>query len=137
MGDAGLWTVGSGGAVTTTDLGNWGGDGSCATGINDSGLIAGYSPILAGAVHAVLWTAGGDTVTITDIGTLGGSGSEASAINNSGQVVGFAHTSDGVSHAFIWTSSGGMSNLDAGSSWASIRQPGQCRQSAGRAWSAP
>jgi probable HAF family extracellular repeat protein len=116
-GDAGLWTVGSGGAVTATDLGTLGGDYSCAMGINDGGLIAGYSEVApGGAVHALVWNAGGGAITKSDIGALGGSTSNANAINNSGQVVGYATTPDEVSHAFSWTSSTGMINLDAGSS---------------------
>ena len=130
-GDAGLWSVGSGGAVTTTDLGNLGGNGSCAMGINDNGLIAGYSPNSAGAVHAVVWNAGGGSVTMSDIGTLGGSGSEANAVNDSGQVAGFADTSDGISHAFIWTNSGGMSNLDVGSSLGETASVANAINSAG------
>ncbi len=127
-GNAGLWTVGSGGAVTATDLGTLG---SCAYGINDSGLIAGYSATSAGAYHAVLFNTGGGTVAIADIGTLGGTTSEAYAINNSGQVVGLADTSDGVGHAFLWTASAGMSNLDAGSSLGETASTASAVNSAG------
>ena len=130
-GGASLWTVGSGGAVTVTDLGTLGGTYSCARGINDSGLIAGYSANSAGPYHAVLWNAGGGTVAITDLGTLGGATSEAFAINNSGQVAGLADTADGVSHAFVWTSSAGMSNLDLGSSLGETASTAAAINSAG------
>ncbi len=130
-GDAGLWTVGAGGAVTTTDLGNLGGSGGCGMGINDSGLIAGYAATTAGAVHAVVWNAGVSPITMTDIDGLGGSSSNANAVNNSGQVVGYANTSDGVSHAFLWTSSAGMSNLDVGSSLGETASVANAVNSAG------
>ena len=126
--DAGLWTVGSGGAVTLTNLGTLGGTYNCAFGINASGLIAGYWRIRPVRTTPFSGIPAAVPVAIADIGTFGGATSEANAFNDSGQVAGFADTSDGVSHAFVWTSSAGMRDLDAGSSLGRTAQRGQCRQ---------
>ena len=85
--------------VTATDLGTLGGSSSQAEGINDAGIIAGYSWIIGNAAtHATIWNG----TTITDLGTLGGNISQARAINNVGQVVGDAATLDHFQHATLW-----------------------------------
>lgn len=67
------------------DLGVLGGILSEATGINDKGVIVGYSTTAGNAaMHAVRW----DGDAMTDLGTLGGRGSFAWAINDAGQIVG-------------------------------------------------
>ena len=69
-----------------TDLGTLGGDMSCATAVNDSGQVVGWSR-LAGtnARHAFRWTGG----NMIDLGTLAAGGdSEATGINNSGVICG-------------------------------------------------
>ncbi len=66
-----------------------GGSVSAAFGINDSGMIAGYSSGTDGISHAVRWSHYTDTPT--DLGTLTpGGNSYGRGINSLGQVVGFA-----------------------------------------------
>jgi probable HAF family extracellular repeat protein len=83
------------------DLGTLGADNSGATGINDSGQVAGTSWNSSCSDHAFLYDENA-TPKMLDLGTLGGDYSEATSINDSGQVVG-----DGVlvgSHAFLYDS---------------------------------
>ena len=91
------------------DLGTLGGDTSVATGINDSGQVAGYSYTANDATeHAFLYSNG----TMQDLGTLGGSGSIAYGINTSGQVVGqSALAGNTMAHAFLYTAGAGMQDL--------------------------
>lgn len=76
-----------------TDLGALPGpNSSCATWINDRGMVAGVSEYAvdnsAGwyLEHAVLWSQG----KLIDLGTLGGNQSDAGAVNDKGQVAGAA-----------------------------------------------
>jgi len=85
-----------------TDLGRFGHPGSVASGINDSGQIAGWVYFGPGQQHAYEYSSG----TIHDLGTLGGLSSLARQINNAGQIVGEADTASS-SHAFLYT--GGIS----------------------------
>ncbi|MGM9490806.1 hypothetical protein [Ideonella sp. YS5] len=67
------------------DLGTLGGIYSRAEGVNNAGVIAGYSSTDRNeATHAVRW----DGDTMTDLGTLGGDAAFALAINDAGQIVG-------------------------------------------------
>ncbi len=99
-----LWKEGS-----VEYVGTLGGTFSIGYGINDSGMVVGYShmPPIGGIHHAFLWDSG----TITDLGTLGGSNSRARAVNDRGQVVGYsAIAGDLFSHAFLWDN-GAMQDL--------------------------
>jgi len=88
-----------------------GGSESLAGGINDSGLVAGYSRTDAGGTNAFLWTPGGtDGVAgnpqMRSLGTLGGSVSEAYAINKFGQVTGYSDVAGPTGprqHAFVYS----------------------------------
>ena len=119
---------------TMTDLGTlFGGGGSYARAINDSGQVVGWGYVwltLSGSSigeHAFLYRGG----TMIDLGSLGG-GSYAMGINNSGQVVGYSYPTNNslITHAFLY--SGGnlidMSTLPGGKacSWANgINDSGQ------------
>lgn len=82
-----------------TDLGTLGTDQlSEAWGINDSGIIVGYS--LGDHSHAYRYENG----VMIDLGTLGGTSSRAFGINNSGKIVGLASIDDENQHAFLWES---------------------------------
>jgi probable HAF family extracellular repeat protein len=100
-----------------TELGDLGGDGSIALGINAAGHVAGLSGIPGPAdaswrgrpIHAVLWR----KEIPVDLGTLGGVNSMAYDISDLGVVVGSAQTATGAWHAFIW-SDGRMTDLGPG-----------------------
>src|SRR5580698_2686607 len=78
---------------------------SGAVGINDSGVVVGYSNVkglLATDFVATQWSATG---AITNLGTLwGGASSAAFEINSSGQVSGDSFLSTGMVNATSWTS---------------------------------
>ena len=84
-------------------LGGLGGDESSASGINDSGQVAGWATT-GGKVHAFRTAANSPINPATDdIGTLGGGGSEALGINAFGQVVGDSLiTGNTASHGFLY-----------------------------------
>lgn len=109
---------------TIVDLGNFGGWGSGAQSINESGQVVGYS-----GAHAFLVTpvdSDGDDVPDTwfrdddgdgindlmlDLGTLPGHAlSSAYGVNDSGQVVGRSD-GEGPARAFLWDSVNGMVDL--------------------------
>ena len=90
-----VWTAGAS-AGSITDLGSLGGS-SYATGINNSGQVAGNSSTTDGHTHAFLYSEG----NMTDLGTLGGYGSWAYGINDSGQVVGDSIDAKGITAAFL------------------------------------
>lgn len=93
-----------------TDLGTLGGVSGCASGLNESGDVAGYSD-LAGdqTTHPFLWRHG----RLIDLGTLGGTYGMGTWLNNAAQVTGFAFTSgNNAYHAFRWTR-GVMKDLGA------------------------
>ncbi len=103
-----LWRPGKG----MTDLGTLSGATvSAATGINDSGVIAGYSNVKGLPVtdfKAVQWAATG---TIKNLGTLsGGASSAAFQINSAGEISGDSFLSSGVVDATRWLD-GNIKNL--------------------------
>ena len=116
----------SGGSVY--DLGTLpGGNNSVATGINDSGVIVGYSTGTGiPEYHPFLYQNG----KMQDLGTFGGPSGEATGINNAGVVVGDAesYTATGriVRNPFVY-SNGVMSKLfdlaPDGSSWLDGYEP--------------
>jgi len=92
------------------DLFTLGGTGSLAGGINDAGLVVGYSRTVSGGTNAFLWTAGGTNgipgnPQMKALGTLGGTVSEAFAINNAGQITGYSDVAvpKGQQHAFVYS----------------------------------
>jgi probable HAF family extracellular repeat protein len=89
-------------SYTATALGSLGGGTSYATGINNSGVVVGYSTLVSTASHAFVYSGG----VMTDLGTLGGADSHADAINNQGTVVGTADV-NGVSPTYAFAENGG------------------------------
>lgn len=71
---------------------------AAAGGINDTGVVAGWSTVESQIVHAVVW-AGNQLV---DLGTLGGQSSEAVAINRQNWVVGWSHREDQLERGFLY-----------------------------------
>jgi probable HAF family extracellular repeat protein len=129
IGHATSWKKGVG-----TDLGTLGGGaevvdfGSSANGVNDFGVVVGWStigPLSFGGsspVHAVRWTTSG---SITDLGTLPGDISSAAVkINAFGQVIGSSGNTvdpfdefpnspfEVIGRPFIWSERDGMRDLN-------------------------
>ena len=76
-------------ATRIIPLGTLGGTAGYAFSINDGGMIAGYTSINTGAIHATLWN--NYTSSPQDLGTLnGGANSYGRSINNLGQIAGYA-----------------------------------------------
>jgi len=86
-----------------TILDTLGGNAGEANGINDNGIIAGWSLNPNGYRRATVWQSRHNLI---DLGTLGGNESVAFAINKSGQVAGWAEDANGSMHAFLWTPGG-------------------------------
>ena len=113
--DSGTVALGSPGRVwnqgSETPLVGVGSGLSTATGINNSGVVAGYTYTSQPAAHhATTWSGG----VPLDLGTLGGQNSYALSINDAGLVVGYSSPSpgDNTPRAAFW--SGGVpSSLDS------------------------
>jgi probable HAF family extracellular repeat protein len=87
---------------TMTDLGTLGGSGSYATAINNSGVIVGYSDILAtslSTIHAFSYRDG----AMTDLGSFGQSYCYPTAINSAGTIVGYFGPFGYGLHAFSYS----------------------------------
>jgi probable HAF family extracellular repeat protein len=92
---------------TWSSLGSLGGTCGQAEGINDSGVVVGWSfPLGSSNGHAFMWQSG----VMTDLGTLGGPYSEAEDIDEQGRIVGVSNDSARDVHPFIW-SAGVMRDL--------------------------
>ena len=87
------------------DIGTLGGNSSYATGINNSGVVTGYSYLSDGTtIHAFSWTSSGGMV---DIGTpLAGGISQATGINSSGNIAGWGNLAGTQTPAF-YSAAGG------------------------------
>ncbi|MCX7106828.1 MAG: HYR domain-containing protein [Methylococcales bacterium] len=86
---------------SVSDLGSLGGIYSIGLGVNNSGLVSGFSHLVGNiSEHAIV----GQALSLPqDLDSLGGSYSQAYSINNLGQVVGSAMLlGDTVYHAFQW-----------------------------------
>jgi probable HAF family extracellular repeat protein len=107
-----LWTVCLGSCLpfavanaapqySVSDLGSLGGTYSIGLGVNNSGLVSGFSHLVGNASeHAIVGQA---LFLPQDLDSLGGSYSQAYSINNLGQVVGSTTLlGDTVYHAFQW-----------------------------------
>jgi len=121
-----LWTRGGDDGVSINaemkDLGTLSGGDSCAYGINDFGLIAGFSGFLY-AERAVIWGTAGEIVDIAH--------GRATGINSLGQVAGAVTIRGTITDAFLWDPVTGLQDLgvvggDYPQSWAtSINEYGQ------------
>jgi probable HAF family extracellular repeat protein len=127
-----LWEHGS-----MRDLGTLGGTSGCATALNNSGQVAGYSNLQGDLIfHAFV----SDREKLKDLGTLGGDKSVALAINDAGHVIGRADVTalctacapgnqQQLHHPFLWKDSlmidlGVIAGDTAGSAY-SINSKGQ------------
>jgi len=89
--------MGAAQTYTITDLGDLGGSGSGARGINASGQVTGYVATQRGGSSPFLYSDG----KMTSLGTLGGGSGIGQAINSSGQVAGYSTLRDGEYRGFI------------------------------------
>ena len=100
------------------DLGTLpGGTTSEALGVNDAGLVVGYSRVPSTyttgyAERAFRWTPGGG---MEELGTLssevGWDWARAAAVNDAGQIVGWSNAPSRYQHATLWTATGGPYDL--------------------------
>jgi len=88
------------------NLGDFGGNGSQAFGINNLNQVVGEANTSDGDAAAFLYSNG----NMTNLGTLGGLSSTAMGINDLGEIVGWAEINDGHRNAFLY-SNGVMTNL--------------------------
>lgn len=100
-----VWSAATGVVVLPT----LGGTYAEASGINNHGVVTGWSETADRKYHAFVWTPTGG---IKDIGTLGGAFSQARAIGDDGSVVGWSDKGDTTGmHAFAWSEEKGMRDL--------------------------
>jgi probable HAF family extracellular repeat protein len=106
-------------------LGTFGSAQSFATGINDGGLVVGYTWSPTDPYRSFLYDGGGP---LQELSTLGGRSTYAAGINNDGQIVGWSNTSDSY-HAFRCIGTGPMQDLGTlggvGSEATAINNGGQ------------
>ena len=87
------------------DIGTLGNSPTAANGVNDRGIVVGYSTLpFSTTAHAVVWQGG----ALKDLGTLGGTNSFAFDINNHGVILGDAEDPKGINHMVTWDASGGL-----------------------------
>lgn len=102
-----VWWVNGG----VSYLGTLGGNRTDVRGINDNGVVVGYSYLSENrGVHAFRWDISSGLVDI-GIGTIGEQQSQALSVNNKGEIVGFYNTSNGVLHSFMWDQEKGMVDI--------------------------
>ncbi len=89
------------------NLGSPEGNGSYASGLNDSGDVVGYYYTAEWEKRAYVYSDG----VMVELGTLGGAEAHAEDINEAGMVVGRSRTTEQYWHAFLWDSSNGMKDL--------------------------
>lgn len=91
-----------------------------ANGINDGGVVVGWSQDTSTSPAKMLATRWVDDTTPQGLGTLGGAMSEAMAVNTAGDIVGMSTTATNEMHAFLWQN-GTMTDLNdllpSGSGW--------------------
>jgi probable HAF family extracellular repeat protein len=87
------------------DIGSLGNNLTAASGVNDKGVVVGYSRLpFSSTDHAVVWENG----VLRDLGTLGGTNSYALDVTDHGVVVGTADAADGSFWMFLSATQGGM-----------------------------
>jgi len=92
------------------ELPTLGGAQTSALGINDAGIVVGYSNDATGNPRAFRYDPAA-TPPLLDLGTLGGDYAYATWINTAGAIVGYSETATGDDEAFMWTPAGGMQPL--------------------------
>jgi probable HAF family extracellular repeat protein len=87
------------------DIGTLGNSPTAAAGVNDKGVVVGYSTLpFSSTARAVIWQDG----VLKELGTLGGTNSMAGKITNHGVILGTADDPRGINHMVTWDVSGGL-----------------------------
>lgn len=79
-----------------------------AVGLNNAGMVAGFSYDSAGNSRAFTWTQRGGLV---EIAAMGGASAKVAGINNSGRVVGWLEPALAPTRAFRWSAADGMEDI--------------------------
>jgi probable HAF family extracellular repeat protein len=92
-------------------IGSLGNNLTAANGVNDKGVVVGYSRLpFSSTDHAVVWQNG----VLRDLGTLGGTSSYAFDVTNHGLILGMADAPDGRNHMVAWDAVSGALIHDYG-----------------------
>ncbi len=89
-----------------TDLGTFGGQSSCANGINDFGVAVGFADFPGDSIaHGFIYYPGGQIQDLNNLvdPSLGWTIEDGCAVNDSGQIAASAYQEYGVFHAVLLT----------------------------------
>lgn len=87
------------------DIGTLGNTTTGATGVNDKGVVVGYSVRpFSSTYRAVVWDGG----ALRELPTLGGENSVAGDVTNRGVILGSADDAGGINHMVTWDQNGGL-----------------------------
>ena len=87
------------------DIGSLGNNLTAALGVNDKGVVVGYSRLpFSSTDRGIIWKDG----VLTQLGTLGGQHSYAGDVTNRGVILGSADDANGINHMVTWDLNGNL-----------------------------
>ena len=93
------------------DIGSLGNNQTMAGGVNDKGVVVGYSVLpFSSDSRAIIWENG----VLRQLQGLGGANSSAGDVTNHGVILGTAYTPDGINHMVTWDAVSGLITRDYG-----------------------